>query len=247
MILLGHRCETMTRVGLRGSELRIPFSTADDLAAFRYGFAPFGVDLSVGETRNSETSVGPVRPVQPPLGIPLYVSGQVVVPAVYGEVRSFSDGFAPFRSGERWGFLRSDGQADIRPTFLEVEHFADGCAACQAADSGWGLINGAGNGCSHRPLSSSPPSIVHFARCACRTPAWPARDREPIFGDRQNAPCHSYPQSGDRGIPLSCQPLPIRLDDTPLQSGEVRRAFQTRIPAPRTSSASHARNESSTP
>ena len=125
----------------KGPELRVPFSTADDLAAFRNGFAPFGVDRSIGPERNSEAYL-PSTPIEPRLlnwGL-MDEKGRVIIPAAYEVIRPPSEGLVPFRESGRWGFLKLTGEVCISPRFLEVEHFANNAAVCQSQEGRWGII-----------------------------------------------------------------------------------------------------------
>ena len=53
-------------------------------------------------------------------------SGQLRIPALYDEARSFSDGLAAVREGGKWGFIDESGKYALPPTFMDAYFFWDG-------------------------------------------------------------------------------------------------------------------------
>ncbi len=128
-----------------GPEVRVPFSTADDLYAFQNGSAPFAVDVRRNVERSSQ-SYFPTLPVagSKQWGL-LDGQGSIIIPAEYDAVFSFTEGLAPARVGGLWGFVDPQGAMRITPQFRDVESFRDGCAACCSAAGKWGVIDQAGD------------------------------------------------------------------------------------------------------
>ncbi|MCF8278059.1 MAG: WG repeat-containing protein [Flavobacteriales bacterium] len=57
------------------------------------------------------------------------------------DVRHFSDGFAPIKVGETWGFISTDGSVAIEPSFKSVGYFSEGLAWAKNAAGQTGFID----------------------------------------------------------------------------------------------------------
>lgn len=55
-------------------------------------------------------------------------TGTMVVPPVFDEAQSFSEGFAPVRVGHFWGFIGMNGEMAIQPQYAYAQPFRDGKA-----------------------------------------------------------------------------------------------------------------------
>ena len=55
-------------------------------------------------------------------------SGELVVPLVYDEALTFSEGRAGVRKGNKWGYLDSTGKVVVEPMYEEVSSFHDSIA-----------------------------------------------------------------------------------------------------------------------
>lgn len=125
----------------KGPECRVCFRKADVLRAFRFGYAPFGVDPAKDKARAEETYFP--QPAES-FGIRWGLVdryGSIKISAIYEGLRPYCEQLAPFRNNGLWGFLNMDGDAVIAPTFREVEFFSGGFSACQDRDSRWGIID----------------------------------------------------------------------------------------------------------
>ena len=73
--------------------------------------------------------------------------GKVLFKADFAEsVRSFKDGFAPFRQIDtkgdlKWGFISKEGKVVINPQFESVGHFSNGKCPVLNNKGKWGFIN----------------------------------------------------------------------------------------------------------
>jgi hypothetical protein len=86
--------------------------------------------------------------------------GQLVVPFIYDDVRSFKWSFAAYRKGNLWGFLGHSGTPVIEARFLAVEDFDGLGVAAVKQESGWGVINVSGDIIIPAEFSSIDP--FHF-------------------------------------------------------------------------------------
>jgi hypothetical protein len=128
-----------------GPECRVPFRCADILGAFRFGYAPFAVDPK-NDLERKHVEYFPSLEERKNLKWGLVgADGGVEFPAIYEDIRPFSEGLAPFKKNGLWGYLRKDGTTAIKPSFLEAEFFGDGSAACQSPDGKWGVIDESGS------------------------------------------------------------------------------------------------------
>jgi len=77
-------------------------------------------------------------------------AGELIVPLIYDEVRSFSEGLAAVRQGNRWGFIDKTGAVVVPIIYYEAWSFSDGLARVRLGDwwdeSGirWGFIDQTG-------------------------------------------------------------------------------------------------------
>ena len=70
-------------------------------------------------------------------------SGELVISAIFDEVRGFSEGLAAVRVGDSWGYIDKTGEMIISASFGEARDFAsNGLAAARPIDSDlFGYIN----------------------------------------------------------------------------------------------------------
>ena len=61
------------------------------------------------------------------------------------DVRHFSDGLAPVKVGENWGFISTDGSVALAPSFKSVGYFVEGLAWAKIASGQSGFIDKKGN------------------------------------------------------------------------------------------------------
>jgi hypothetical protein len=61
------------------------------------------------------------------------------------DVRHFSDGLAPIKVGENWGFISTDGSVAIVPSFKSVGYFSEGMAWAKNTAGQTGFIDKEGN------------------------------------------------------------------------------------------------------
>ncbi len=71
--------------------------------------------------------------------------GRLIIPARYNEFGSPHNGIIGMRVGNRWGFLRMNGDTLIPPRFMEVGAFGQGLAAFRADNRQWGFVNQRGD------------------------------------------------------------------------------------------------------
>jgi hypothetical protein len=69
---------------------------------------------------------------------------ELVVPIIYDEIRSFSEGLAPFLKDGKYGYLDNLGNIAIQPTYEYVDAFHEGMAAVGLNDK-TGFIDRNGN------------------------------------------------------------------------------------------------------
>ena len=61
--------------------------------------------------------------------------GNVVIECLYGDAKSFQNGFAAVSSNGRWGYIDVEGNLIVQPVFLEASSISEkGTAAVQKAD-----------------------------------------------------------------------------------------------------------------
>ncbi len=71
-------------------------------------------------------------------------SGMVITDARFDSARDFSEGFAPIRIGERWGFIDRTGSVVATPRFEDAESFHFGLSRIRMNGS-YGYANSSGN------------------------------------------------------------------------------------------------------
>jgi hypothetical protein len=69
--------------------------------------------------------------------------GTTVIPAVFAEVGTFSEGLASYRDGDKTGFIDRQGVKVVPAQFDDVGAFSEGVAAVRL-ETQWGYINNAG-------------------------------------------------------------------------------------------------------
>ncbi len=74
----------------------------------------------------------------------LDLSGRAVIPFVYDEVRSFSEGLAAIEKGNKWGYVNRDGLVVIPPKFDYTGPFGNGLAPARLGGH-TGFIDKSGN------------------------------------------------------------------------------------------------------
>ncbi len=67
-----------------------------------------------------------------------------VFPQRFDGARPFSEGLAPVRRGDQWGYIDKTGEFAILPHFSEAEAFSDGVARVRVGQA-WGYIDHLGN------------------------------------------------------------------------------------------------------
>lgn len=71
--------------------------------------------------------------------------GDLVIPAIYDQVGSMSDGRAAVQTGERWGFVDARGRMVVPAIYRRVSYFSEGVAAVQRPDLLWGYVDTQGH------------------------------------------------------------------------------------------------------
>ena len=85
--------------------------------------------------------------------------GLVVFPATYEEVRPFSEGLAPVRTGGRWGYADTDGWVPIPYRYADANPFRRGIAKVVLPDGTTTYINRHGEDLLFPDLSAAPPDV----------------------------------------------------------------------------------------
>ena len=75
--------------------------------------------------------------------LPTEITGYKLIEIFGFGMKGFNDGFAPVKQKDLWGFLNTEGQLIVQPTFEKITPFSDGFAAGMKGGQ-WYVIDGKG-------------------------------------------------------------------------------------------------------
>ena len=186
---------------------------------FEYGMCPVQVDKSWGYMSTDGKMIVPatyekVQEFNGENGVAFkgnkfYIidkkgSASAVDVAGVQDLRHFSDGLAPLRVGDNWGFLAADGSVAIAPSFKSVGYFSDGLAWAKTTSGQTGFIDKNGNWVIEAKYDAAKDFSDGFARVKTGS-AWTFVDKTgkqldtptaDSFGDFSDG--MAYCKSGDK-------------------------------------------------
>lgn len=129
---------------LRGPEIRIPFSNADQVRAARGGLIPFAKTECLDRNLIDYMPPEELEAHKLRWGL-LGYDGRIVTSPTHDEIQYPAGGFCAVQSGGLWGFISLAEKPGIEARYREVKPFSNGLSAVSDDSGKWGFIDEKGD------------------------------------------------------------------------------------------------------